>query len=138
MKLRYFTLFAIWILPQAISANVKLNALFANRMVVQQNYEIPMWGWADPMEKITIEASWGAKAEAIANVDSSWRVKLKTPKAGGPFEVTITGKNKIVLEDVLAGEVWLCTGQSNMDFAMEKFVNDAREEKYQPLVENIS
>jgi sialate O-acetylesterase len=137
MKRRHLLFILIWILPQIISANVKLNALFANRMVLQQDTEIPMWGWADPMEKITIKASWGAKAETITNTDGTWRVNLKTPKAGGPFEITITGKNKIVLEDVLSGEVWLCTGQSNMDFAMEKFVNDAREEKYQPLVEYI-
>ncbi len=135
MNLRHLIFLVIWIFPLMLSANVKLNGLFATRMVVQQDTEIPMWGWADPMEKITIEASWGEKAETIAKADSSWHVRLKTPKAGGPFQITITGKNKIVLEDVLAGEVWLCSGQSNMDFAMEKFVNDAREEKYQPLVE---
>ncbi|WP_319481343.1 sialate O-acetylesterase [uncultured Draconibacterium sp.] len=137
MKPRHLLFILIWILPQVISAEVKLNALFANRMVVQQDTEIPMWGWADPMEKITIETSWGEKVETTAKTDSTWRVTLKTPKAGGPFQITVTGKNKIVLEDVLSGEVWLCTGQSNMDFAMEKFVNDAREEKYQPLVEHI-
>jgi len=98
---------------------------------------MPVWGWASPSEKISIETSWGEKAETVAAADSTWRVKLKTPKAGGPYQIVITGKNKIVLEDVLSGEVWLCSGQSNMDFEMAKFVNDAREAKYQPLVEYI-
>ncbi len=137
MNLRYLIIFSIWIFPQAILANVRLNTLFSNHMVVQQDTEIPVWGWADPLENISIETSWGAKAEVVAKMDSTWRVKLKTPKAGGPFQIVITGKNKIVLEDVLSGEVWLCSGQSNMDFEMAKFVNDARQAKFQPLVEFI-
>jgi sialate O-acetylesterase len=124
-------------LPQILSANVKLNPVFSDHMVLQRETKIPIWGWADPNEKIVIVASWGKSATAIAGADGTWKTKLKTPKAGGPFQITITGKNKIVINDVLSGEVWLCTGQSNMDFAMEKFIRDARESKYQPLVEHI-
>ncbi|MEP1489559.1 MAG: sialate O-acetylesterase [Algibacter sp.] len=128
---------SIFVLPRTVLADVVLNALFSDHMVIQRETEIPVWGWADPNEKIEVVASWGAKAEVITTADGTWTIKLKTPKAGGPFQITITGKNTIVLNDVLSGEVWLCTGQSNMDFAMNKFVRDARESQYQPLVEHI-
>ncbi|GAF01979.1 sialate O-acetylesterase [Saccharicrinis fermentans] len=120
-----------------VNANVRLNALFSNGMVVQQKTKINVWGWADPQEKISLTASWGAKAEVVTASDSTWRLKIKTPKAGGPFKITISGHNTIVIDDVLAGEVWLCSGQSNMDFSLGKFLADAREKQYQPLVEYI-
>ncbi|MDO5971800.1 sialate O-acetylesterase [Flavivirga aquimarina] len=118
-------------------ADVTLNAVFSDHMVVQRETEIPVWGWADANEKVSVVASWGAQAEVITQADGTWRVMLKTPKAGGPFKITVSGKNTIVINDVLSGEVWLCTGQSNMDFAMAKFVRDARDPKHQPLVEYI-
>jgi len=68
-------------------ANITLNALFADHMVVQRETEIPVWGWADPGEQITIVANWGARASTVAKTDSSWNVKLKTPEAGGPFVI---------------------------------------------------
>lgn len=126
-----------WLYSQLAKADVKLNALFSSGMVVQQNTIIPVWGWADANEKITVKASWGEKAETITNNNGTWRANLKTPKAGGPFKIVVQGKNSLVLEDVLAGEVWLCTGQSNMDFEMYRFLKDAREAKYQPLVEEF-
>ncbi len=134
-KKHFVLLLVILILPQFVFAEVKLNALFTDRMVVQQNTKIPIWGRADPQEEINIETSWGASVKTRTNADSTWRAKLKTPQAGGPFKITVMGKSKIVLKDVLAGEVWLCSGQSNMDFAMGQFLNDAREDRYQPLVE---
>ncbi|WP_372772895.1 sialate O-acetylesterase [Mangrovibacterium sp.] len=135
MNFKSFLSLVTLLLPLFAQSIVRPNALFSDGMVVQRNSTIPVWGWADPDEKITIETSWGEKAETVALADSSWRVSLKTPDAGGPFQITIAGENRLVINDVLSGEVWLCTGQSNMDFAMEKFLGDAREEKYQPLVE---
>ena len=125
------------VIPQTTLANVSLNSLFSDHMVIQRETEIPIWGWADANEKISVEASWGAKAEVVTNANGTWRVNLKTPKAGGPFTITVSGKNTIVINDVLSGEVWLCTGQSNMDFSMEKFLKDSRDPKHQPLVEYI-
>ncbi len=136
-RLSCFILFILFIFPQIFFANVRLNALFADHMVIQRSTQMPVWGWADPMEKISIETSWGAKAETVAGIDSTWMVKIKTPKAGGPFQMIISGKDTIVINDILSGEVWLCAGQSNMDFALSKMINDARESKYQPLVEYI-
>ena len=127
----------LFVLPQTVLANVSLNSLFSDHMVVQRETKIPIWGWADANEKISIEASWGAKAQVVTNANGTWRVNLKTPKAGGPFTITISGKNTIVINDVLSGEVWLCTGQSNMDFSMEKFLKNSRDSKHQPLVEYI-
>ena len=125
------------LIPQFLIADVKLNALFTDHMVIQRDTEIPIWGWADPNEKIEISGSWGEKATTVANTDGTWKLKLKTPAAGGPFQITITGENELVINDVLSGEVWLCTGQSNMDFALEKFIHDSKEPKYQPLVAYI-
>lgn len=133
----FFVLLLILVLPQLIIADVKLNTLFSDGMVLQRETEIPIWGWADPHEKIFIKASWGAKAKTITASDGTWKIKLKTPKAGGPFQIIVSGKNKLVINNVLSGEVWLCTGQSNMDFALEKFLNDAKETQHQPLVEYI-
>ena len=123
--------------PQYLLADVKLNALFSDHMVIQRETVIPIWGWADANEIITIETTWGASAQVITNTDGTWRADLETPEAGGPHKITVFSKNKIEINDVLSGDVWLCTGQSNMDFDMSKFVRDSREPQYQPLVEYI-
>lgn len=130
-------LFLLAVFPKTAFADVKLNALFSNHMVIQRETEIPVWGWADPNEKVAVKGSWGKSATVVTGADGTWKIMLKTPKAGGPFKITITGKNKIVIDDVLSGEVWLCTGQSNMDFALEKFIHDSKDPQDQPLVEYI-
>ncbi len=118
-------------------AEVSLNSLFSDHMVVQRETEIPIWGWADAGENITIEASWGEETSVTALEDGTWKAYLKTPKAGGPHKIKVSGKNYIEISDVLSGEVWLCTGQSNMDFSMERFLNNSKEPQYQPLVEHV-
>ncbi len=128
-------LFIAFFLSHGLDAQVRLNALFSDGMVLQQKTKVPVWGWANPGEKVIVSTSWGQETETVAGADSTWMVKVKTPKAGGPFQLTVSGTNTIEVKDVLCGEVWLCTGQSNMDFAMSKFIKDAREEQYQPLVE---
>lgn len=139
MKYRRFVLIALisTLLFQVTLAEVKLNALFSDHMVVQRKTKIPVWGWADPMEKISIETSWGVKASTITKMDSTWNVKIKTPKAGGPYQITVKGKNTIIINDILSGEVWLCGGQSNMDHHLSTYIKDAREPQYRPLVEFI-
>lgn len=138
MKLKISILLFIGLtLPTALLADVKLNTLFSDNMVVQRDAKIPVWGWADKGEKITISASWGETVKTVADKKGNWRIDLQTPKAGGPHTITVTGKNTIQINNVLSGDVWLCTGQSNMDWPMAKFINDAREPQYQPLVEYI-
>ncbi|GGF20705.1 9-O-acetylesterase [Flavobacterium limi] len=96
--------------------------LFSDGMVLQRNKEIPVWGWADANEKITIHFNKQTKTIQADN-NGKWIVKLASEKAGGPFELAITGKNKIVIKNVLVGEVWICSGQSNMEFQVSKTMN---------------
>jgi len=101
-------------------ANIKLPAIFSDKMVLQQQSKVAVWGWADPGEKITITGSWSAKAVSITtDASGNWKGMLQTPKAGGPYTVKIKGMNTIDLTDVLIGEVWVCSGQSNMVYALK-------------------
>ncbi|MDQ3683786.1 MAG: sialate O-acetylesterase [Bacteroidota bacterium] len=103
-----------------VFANVKLPAIFSDGMVLQQQSKVAVWGWADPGEQITITGSWSVKSVSIAtNESGNWKGMLQTPKAGGPYTVKIKGNNSIELADVLIGEVWVCSGQSNMVFALK-------------------
>jgi sialate O-acetylesterase len=100
--------------------------LFSDGMVLQRNKEIPVWGWAEANEKV--EVRFNKQTKIIqADKDGKWMIKLSAEKAGGPFELIITGKNKIVIKDVLVGEVWICSGQSNMEFQMYKVMNAEKE-----------
>lgn len=109
-----------------VNANVRMPLLFSDGMVLQRNKTIPVWGWADPNEKV--EVNFNKLTRIItADKDGKWMIGLNAEKAGGPFELTITGKNKIVIKDVLVGEVWICSGQSNMEFQVSKTMNSEKE-----------
>ncbi|TPG33407.1 sialate O-acetylesterase [Flavobacterium pectinovorum] len=108
------------------NANVRMPLLFSDGMVLQRNKEIPVWGWADANEKV--EVHFNKQTKTIqADKSGKWMIKLSAEKAGGPFELIITGKNKIVIKDVLVGEVWICSGQSNMEFQMYKNLDFEKE-----------
>lgn len=96
-------------------AAVKLPAIFQNNMVLQRGKPLPVWGWADPSEKISIMLN-GRSVAVVSNKHGRWRAVLPALEAGGPYEMIIQGKNKIVLHDVLIGDVWVCGGQSNMQW----------------------
>jgi sialate O-acetylesterase len=99
---------------------VKLPAVIGSHMVLQQKGDAPIWGWAKASEQVSVTGSWDEQTvTATAGSDGKWMVKLKTPVAGGPYIIKISGKNKIVLEDILIGEVWLCSGQSNMEMPLK-------------------
>lgn len=101
------------------AADVTLPALFGDHMVLQQNAQVPIWGWARPGEEIRVKGSWQwlGGTDTVADENGQWKVKIKTPKATNePITLTITGDNEIVLTDILAGEVWVCSGQSNMEY----------------------
>lgn len=111
-------------LSQNLSADVKLPALFSDNMVLQQREKVALWGWAEPGETVDITASWNGKTvETQADAEGNWQASLKTPKAGGPYTLTFQGNNRIELENVLLGEVWLCSGQSNMHFPVAPIEN---------------
>jgi sialate O-acetylesterase len=108
------------------NANVRMPLLFSDGMVLQRNKEIPVWGWADANEKV--EVYFNKQTKTIqADKDGKWMIKLAAEKAGGPFELSIIGKNKITIKDILVGEVWICSGQSNMEFQIYKTMNAEKE-----------
>ena len=96
-------------------ADVKLPAVIGDHMVLQQGSELPFWGWAEPGESVTVSVA-GKMATTTTAADGRWSVRLPPVAKFGLVEVTITGKNKITLKDVLVGDVWVCSGQSNMEW----------------------
>ena len=96
-------------------AEIKVARIFNDNMVLQRNKDVPVWGWANKGEKVTVVFN-GQKVVAKADQSGKWLVKLKPMKEGGPLEMTVKGKNTIIFKDILIGEVWVCSGQSNMSF----------------------
>jgi sialate O-acetylesterase len=86
-------------------------------MVLQQNQAVPIWGWAEPGESVTVSVA-GQTKTAVADAQGNWSTALSPLKPGDPLTLTITGKNKITIQDVVVGEVWLASGQSNMEYRM--------------------
>lgn len=105
-------------LTSSASANLKLPAIVGDDMILQQRMGTPVWGWANPGQKITITGSWGEEASATAGDNGKWKVFLNTPSYGGPYTITIKAKKKITIDNVMIGEVWLCAGQSNMGWRL--------------------
>lgn len=106
-------------------AEVKPNPLFTDGMVLQRNTEVPIWGTANRGEQVTVQFQ-GQAATTRAGKDGNWKVLLRNLKAGGPFEMTIKGENTLELKNVLVGEVWLCSGQSNMAWPLERSASAER------------
>lgn len=132
-------LVALFLLVTFLSnANVRMPLLFSDGMVLQRNKVIPVWGWADVNEKVEVHFNKQTKT-IIADQNGKWMVKLDSEKAGGPFELIISGKNKIVIKDVWVGEVWICSGQSNMEFQMYKTKNskDEIEDSNYPMIRHF-
>lgn len=98
---------------------LRLSSLFTDNMVLQQRAEVPVWGQAGPGTLVTVRASWGGRASTVADAGGSWLTHLTTPEAGGPHTLDITtGSATIHLQNVLTGEVWICSGQSNMEMPL--------------------
>ena len=122
MNKRSFYLFLLSLifttLCSGVFANIRLPAVIASNMVLQQQSTINLWGWSAPGEKILITTSWSTITDStIASGDAKWNIAVKTPAAGGPYTITFKGNNTIVLNNVLIGEVWVCSGQSNMEWS---------------------
>lgn len=108
------------------SANVKMPLLFSDGMVLQRDKQIPIWGFAEADEKIEVHFNKQIQ-KTTADKNGKWTLNLKSEKAGGPFELIIIGKNTITIKNVLVGEVWICSGQSNMEFQVFKTMNAEKE-----------
>lgn len=106
----------------SLQAQVKPASIFTDNMVLQQQSEAPIWGWDKAGSTVTVNTSWNKKSyKAKVNANGKWLVKVSTPVYGGPYTVTISDGNTIKLNNVLIGEVWLCTGQSNMEIPMKGY-----------------
>ncbi len=112
-----FAFFAIASLS-SLKAAVRLPAIYSSHMVLQQNAKMTFWGWSAPSETIEIQFSWNGKTEKVtATRDAKWEIEINTPAAGGPYTISFKASNTILLEDVMVGEVWVCSGQSNMEWS---------------------
>ena len=102
---------------------LQLSHLFTDHAVLQRETTVPVWGWGQPGAKVEVSGSWnGAKAVAKVADDGSWSVVLQTAQAGGPYTLSVqSGKESLTVADVALGEVWICSGQSNMEMPMQGF-----------------
>src|SRR5678816_266040 len=117
-----------------LKAQIKLPVIFDDHMVIQQQATVPIWGWAQPSQDVTIKMSWDTTTIRTKSDNGTfWKTSLTTPPAGGPHTITIiAGNDARTLEDVMSGEVWIASGQSNMEWTM----NSSADGK--PLVEQIN
>src|SRR4051794_14644169 len=113
------TLLVAWLLQASLRAEVVMPAVFSDHMVLQAGMAAPVFGKASPGEQVAVELN-GQRKTATADREGKWLVRLDPIKAGGPFELKITGANTLTIRDVLVGEVWLASGQSNMRFPLNK------------------
>ena len=108
--------------PLFISAQLKLPYFFSDNMVLQQQTDAAIWGWAKAGSNISVTTSWNKKKySTTTTADGKWKLKVATPTAGGPYDITISDGKPVVIKNILIGEVWLCSGQSNMEIAMKGF-----------------
>ena len=105
----------------AVNAIVTLPSILSDNLVLQQKTTVNIWGNASPGEKISVKPSWNSKpTHTVTNKEGKWDIKIKTPAASRNQSITIQGENSLLISNILIGEVWLCTGQSNMEFPVAK------------------
>ena len=103
-------------------AEIKMPAIFGDNMILQQRSDAAIWGWASPRKPVSEKTSWNNKFYSVrADENGRWKLKVQTPAAGGPYIIKISDGKEKVLNNVLIGEVWLCSGQSNMEMPMRGF-----------------
>lgn len=133
MKISFLATCIVLLIFNSAYGEVKLPALVRDSMVLQRNTKVKIWGWATNGEKITVSFA-GKKYRTVTGSDGKWMVLLSPMNAGGPFTMNIDASNHIVLKDVLIGDVWFCSGQSNMVHQMElhkeRYANDIAQANY--------
>jgi sialate O-acetylesterase len=123
------------IIAHTAQANIALPAVLSSNMVLQQQSSVKLWGWGNPGEKVRINPSWNNHLDsAVVTGDGKWLVSVTTPKAGGPYTIEVKGNNTITLTNILIGEVWVCSGQSNMEYNYYWGLEDVKAEL--PLAAN--
>lgn len=121
-RIALFSIVCLWLAVPWARAEIKLPSLFGENMVLQAGVKDPVWGTADPHQKVTVTLG-AAQASATASAAGRWKVELGPLQPGGPYEMTVAGKNTIVIHNVLVGQVWICSGQSNMTFSVGRQLN---------------
>ncbi|HUC80289.1 MAG TPA: sialate O-acetylesterase, partial [Flavisolibacter sp.] len=116
--MKAFAFLSVLLLSLASSAQVKLPRIIRDSMILQRDAKLNIWGWASPGEKVTVRFN-SKSYKATTGKDGKWTVQMQPLKAGGPFTMNIEGSNRITLNEILVGDVWLCAGQSNMVHQME-------------------
>lgn len=124
MNTRILLLFSVLILSVftsgQLAAEIKLPSIFGDNMVLQQRSEVLIWGKASPGSNVSVRPSWDKKSWSVkAGTDGKWKTKISTPSAGGPYTISISDGKTIILKNVMIGEVWICSGQSNMAMTMK-------------------
>ncbi|HMR15219.1 sialate O-acetylesterase [Mariniflexile maritimum] len=112
--MKLFPVFILLIVSSIANSQVTVAKIFGDNMVLQRHTNIPVWGFAKPNELIEVQFN-QQKLQTKTDVKGQWMVKLKPETAGGPFELVVKGENTVVVKNILVGEVWLCSGQSNME-----------------------
>ena len=120
--------------PFGASAEVSVSKIFSSDMMLQRNKSVNVWGKADKGEKVTVKIN--GQSVSTKAVDGQWKISLKAMKAGGPYDMTVSGSNKIEFKNILVGDIWLCGGQSNMDYDVKSYLNWQGEigQQYQDIV----
>ncbi len=125
--MKTFALFSMLALSSACQAQLTLPPLVGDHMVMQREAEVPVWGWAPPGEAVTVTFD-GTPYRATAAADSTWRVTLPPMEAGGPHEMTVEGAGETIrVRNILVGDVWIASGQSNMEWTVIDARDAARE-----------
>jgi sialate O-acetylesterase len=133
MSSKKYLMVLLWtmiLVPFSIWAEISLPHIFSSHMVLQRNANVKLFGWADPNEAFSISTSWDGKKYAVkTGNDAKWLLEITTPGAGGPYIIRLGGENNTIeLKDVLLGEVWLCSGQSNMEWSANSGIDNAKQE----------
>lgn len=130
MRKLFLTLLILFTFTATMFAKTTLPSVFADNMVLQQNSDVAIWGWSDAGETIKIVTGWNTKdtIKVKAGNTAAWKTTIRTIGAGGPYTIQILGKDKVQLNNVMLGEVWICSGQSNMEMSVNwKLINGEEE-----------
>ncbi len=126
MKHLVLTLIILSVFSTGMYGKIVLPSVFSDHMVLQQNSKVAIWGWSDPGETVKIVASWNNRDTIKVKADntSKWETDIRTIGSGGPYSIRILGSNNVELNNVMLGEVWICSGQSNMEMSVNwKLIN---------------
>ncbi len=139
MKKLLLTFLILFAFNGTMFAKIILPSVFADNMVLQQNSTVAIWGWSDPAETVKIVAGWNEKDTIKVKADNSskWTTTIKTIGAGGPYSIRILGSSRVELKNVMLGEVWICSGQSNMEWSVNHKIINGEEDAAKAANPNI-